>query len=260
MPLDPLGWQFHIRMNSLAKPFDNAKARQGLQMLVATHQDDYLSATGYTGNLGKNCLAPFVCGSPNETFVGTDRFKSFDPSKVKALFKEGGYGGEPLVLMDPSDQPHLHLIAQVLNEQMKEVGLNVDLQTMDWSTLVSRRAMKAPPGQDKGGWHIFPTAWPCSTMMDPIVNPPLDSSCDQKNWFGWPCDEEMQKLRLAYLAAKDADARRKSVEAIQERFLEQAPYAYAGQYFPPFAWRKDRLTGVIGMINPVYWNMDKIAG
>ena len=38
-----------------------------------------------------------------------------------------------------------------------------------------------------------------------------------------------------------------------------APYAYAGQYFPPFAWRKDRLEGVIGMVNPVYWNMKKLS-
>jgi peptide/nickel transport system substrate-binding protein len=42
--LDPLGWQFHIRMNSLAAPFDNAKARQGLQMLVESQQEAYLAA------------------------------------------------------------------------------------------------------------------------------------------------------------------------------------------------------------------------
>jgi peptide/nickel transport system substrate-binding protein len=259
VPLDPFGWQLHVRMNSLAKPFDNAKTRQALQMMVESRQEAYLTATGFVGDLGKVCLAPFGCGSPNETMVGTERFKKYDPEKIKALFKEGGYNGEPLVVMDPSDQPHLHLVAQVLNEHMKELGLNADLQTMDWSTLVSRRAVKAPPAQDKGGWHVFPTAWPTSTMMEPMVNPPLDSSCDQKNWFGWPCDEEMQKLRLAYLAAKGAEERHKAVEAIQTRFFESAPYAYAGQYFPPFAWRKDRLKGVIAMVNPVYWNMEKIG-
>ena len=129
-------------------------------MLVESQQEDYLTATGFTGDLGKVCLAPFVCGSPNETMVGTDRFKKYDPDKIKALLKEGGYNGEPLVMMDPSDQPHLHLVAQVLGGQMKEIGLNADIQTMDWSTLVSRRAVKAPPAEDKGGWHIFPTAWP----------------------------------------------------------------------------------------------------
>ncbi|HKX09307.1 MAG TPA: ABC transporter substrate-binding protein [Stellaceae bacterium] len=257
--LDPLGWQLHIRMNSLNPPFNNAKARQALQMLVVSRQEDYLSATGYTGDMGKACLSPFVCGSPNELKTGTERFQKFDPGKIKALFKEGGYNGEPIVLMDPTDQPSLHPQALVLAEQLKEVGVNVDLQAMDWATLVGRRSIKAPPSQDHGGWNIFPTAWPSSAMMDPIINAPIDSSCDQKNWFGWPCDDKMQKLRLDYLAARNADDRKKVLEQIQTEFFEEAPYAYAGQYFPPMAYRKDRLKGVIGMVNPVFWNMEKFS-
>jgi peptide/nickel transport system substrate-binding protein len=258
-PIDPLGWQLHIRMNSLNPPFNNAKARQALQMLVVSRQEDYLSATGYTGDLGKACLSPFVCGSPNELTTGTERFQKYDPERIKALFKEGGYNGEPIVLMDPTDQPSLHPQALVLSEQLKDVGVNVDLQAMDWAALVGRRSIKAAPSQDRGGWNIFPTAWPSSAMMDPIINAPIDSSCDQKNWFGWPCDEKMQKLRLDYLAARSADDRRKVMEQIQAEFFEEAPYAYAGQYFPPIAYRKDRLKGVIGMVSPVFWNLEKFA-
>ena len=123
---------------------------------------------------------------------------------------------------------------------MKGVGINADLQSMDWSTLVSRRAVKDPPPAP-AGWHLFPTAWPSSAMMNPVVNAPLDTSCDAKNWFGWPCDEELVKLRLAYLSAKDEGQRYRAVQAIQARFLESAPYAYPGQYFPQIAYRKDRM-------------------
>jgi peptide/nickel transport system substrate-binding protein len=255
--LDKLGWQLHVRFNSLNKPFDNPKTRQAIQMLIESRQEAYLAATGYVGDFGKTCLTPFVCGSPNETMVGTERFAKYDPAKIKALMKEGGYNNEPIVIMDPTDQPHLHMVALVLNEHIKELGFNADLQSMDWSTLVSRRAIKASPAQDKGGWNIFPTAWPSATMMDPMLNLPIDSSCDQKNWFGWPCDEEMQKLRFAYLATKKADERKAVMDKIQLRFFESPSYAYAGQYFPPIAYRKDRLKGVIGMSSPVYWNMEK---
>ncbi|MBV8321308.1 MAG: ABC transporter substrate-binding protein, partial [Hyphomicrobiales bacterium] len=258
--LDPLGWQFHIRMNSLAKPFDDAKARQGLQMLVESQQEAYLAATGMTGELGKVCLAPFVCGSANESVIGTESFSTYDGDRIQSLFKEAGYSGEPVVLMDPTDQSNLHMLAQVLSEHMKKVGLNVDLQAMDWSTLVTRRAIKTPPPVDRGGWHIFPTAWPCAAMMDPFLNPPLDTNCDGKNWFGWPCDAPLAQLRLAYIAAKNDDERRRTVEKIQRRFFEAAPYAYAGQYFPPIAYRKDRLRRIVGLAAPVYWNMEKFAG
>jgi peptide/nickel transport system substrate-binding protein len=150
------------------------------------------------------------------------------------------------------------MVAQVLNEAMKGVGITVDLQAMDWSTLVSRRAVKDPPPAP-GGWHIFPTAWPSSTMMNPVVNQPLDTACDGKNWFGWPCDEELAKLRLTFLAAKNDEERHKAIDAIQARFLEAAPYAYAGQYFPPVAYRKDRMKGPIGLGSAVFWNIEKFA-
>jgi peptide/nickel transport system substrate-binding protein len=88
---------------------------------------------------------------------------------------------------------------------------------------------------------------------------PLDTSCDGKNWFGWPCDAELALLRLTYISARNDDERHRTVEAIQRRFFEAAPYAYAGQYFPPVAYRKDRLRGVIGLAAPVYWNMEKFA-
>ena len=258
--LDPLGWQFHFRFNSLNKPFDNAKVRQAIQMVVETRQEDYLSATGQTGDLGRTCLAPFVCGSPNETMVGTERFAKYDPERIKALLREGGYNGEPVVLMDPTDQVNLHLIAQVLDGHLREVGIKSDLQAMDWSTLVSRRSIKASPQADRGGWNIFPTAWPSAIMMDPVLNAPLESTCEQKNWFGWPCDAEMETLRVAFLAATSAAERKQLIDKIQLRFLDQAPYAYAGQYFPPIAYRKDRLRGVAGILSPVYWNMEKFAG
>jgi ABC-type transport system substrate-binding protein len=53
--------------------------------------------------------------------------------------------------MDPTDQSNLHMLAQVLHQHMNKVGLNVDLQAMDWSTLVSRRAFRAWRGPARSG-------------------------------------------------------------------------------------------------------------
>ena len=35
--------------------------------------------------------------------------------------------------------------------------------------------------------------------------------------------------------------------------------AYAGQYFPPMAYRKDRMKNPIGLGSPVFWNLEKFA-
>ena len=81
-----------------------------------------------------------------------------------------------------------------------------------------------------------------------------------RNAFAWRgIDAELAQLRLDYIAAKTNADRHQMTEAIQRRFFEAAPYAYAGQYFPPVAYRKARLRGVIGLAAPVYWNMEKFA-
>ena len=37
-----------------------------------------------------------------------------------------------------------------------------------------------------------------AALASPITNAPLVASCDKKNWFGWPCDEQVENLRSAW--------------------------------------------------------------
>jgi len=50
---------------------------------------------------------------------------------------------------------------------LKKIGINVDLQIMDWGSVISRRSKKESPEQ--GGWNIFhTTAAGPSTRADRI--------------------------------------------------------------------------------------------
>ena len=54
-------------------------------------------------------------------------------------------------------------------------------------------------------------------MNSPLSNTPTPSPCDGKNWFGWPCDEELEKIRLEFPLAPPAEAegnRRAAAEAL----------------------------------------------
>ena len=57
--------------------------------------------------------------------------------------------------MDPADNTMLHPAALVAAQVLRRMGATVDLQAMDWSTLMQRRASKEPPAQ--GGWNVFVT-------------------------------------------------------------------------------------------------------
>jgi peptide/nickel transport system substrate-binding protein len=137
---------------------------------------------------------------------------------------------------------------------MKKAGLNVDMQSMDWQTLVSRRTKKDPP--TAGGWNAFLTSWVSADILNPVMAGFLNSSCD-KAMFGWPCDEQMEKLRDAF--AKEADpAKQKAIaEQVQARALQIGTHINLGQWYQPAAIRKDAVSGIPTTPAPVFWNVAK---
>lgn len=252
--LDPLGKMGHVRPNHLYPPFNNVKARMGLQLLV--DQTEYLAAMVGNADYQKECFAVFMCGSPLETDKYADAYRKANIEKAKQLFKEAGYNGEELVVMQPTDQQLIGTIALVTAQKLRDAGLKVKVEAMDWSTLTSRRTKQDKPGPGSPGWHIFTTWWTGIPMSSPITNAPLVTSCDKKNWFGWPCDEQIEKLRADFVTAGTEAEQKQVAEAIQKRFYEFIPYINTGQFVAPVAWRKS-LVGVPNALLFVAWNIEK---
>ncbi|MCB1741591.1 MAG: ABC transporter substrate-binding protein [Gammaproteobacteria bacterium] len=250
--IDPLGTQGWLRPNHLYPPFDNAKARQAL--LWAVNQEEYLQAIVGDPSLYKVCPAYFICGTPNETDIGTEPLRTVDREKAKALLKEAGYNGEKIVLMQPTDIPLLSNASLVTAQMLRDIGMNVDVQAMDWSTLTSRRAEKKPPAE--GGWNIFHTYSTGADVQSPVSNIGISGGGVEKAWFGWPTDAKTEELRDAYSrATTDAD-KKKIVEELQARLFEVVPYVNYGQWFQPMAWHKS-LSGVLVSPVPFFWNIEK---
>ena len=194
---NPPGRQYAFRFNVLHKPFDNPKVRQAVA--YALNQKDLLQSVIGDPEWFRECKSLFPCGSPLESAKGfEDKFDS-NFAKARALLQEAGYDGTPLVIMQSTDIVSLANLAPVAKSLLEKAGFKVDVQAMDWQTLVSRRTKKDPPSA--GGWHAFLTSWASVDILDPVAASFLNASCD-KATFGWPCDAEMEKLRDAF-AARD---------------------------------------------------------
>jgi peptide/nickel transport system substrate-binding protein len=241
-----------IRPNSLFPPFNNEKARQALALTV--NQPDYLAAAFGDERWWQPCFSFFVCGSPNETEAGSEPYRHQDLPRAKALFTEAGYKGEKITLINTHEIVGIGALGDVTAANLRQIGLNVDVADSDWGTMVSRRAKKDPP--DQGGWHIFHTTVGGSTMYHPVINFTVDSQCNGKSWFGWPCDDTTQKLRQAYIEAPDEEARRAALEALQRQLWQAVPVVPVGQYIQPYAAR-DNVSGVLRSHVLVYWNISK---
>src|SRR5439155_1530246 len=136
-----------------------------------------------------------------------------DLERAKRLLKESAYDGRPIVVMDPTDTPYAHAPALVTAEVLRSLGAAVDLQAMDWSTMVQRRAKKEPPAQ--GGWNIFHTWSTSFDTMTPAVSSVLGGG-GEKAWFGWPTSEPIEKLRTQFVREPDAAKRKAIADEVQK--------------------------------------------
>ena len=158
--------------------------------------------------------------------------------KAQELLKASGYDGTPVVLMKPTDLAAIQKLPDVAAQLLRQAGFKVDLQAMDWQTLVGRRAKKDPP--DKGGWHMFLTAWQRVRRLEPDRQPDDGHArrevglvrLGQGRQDRWSC-------ATSSCARPTSRRRRSSPRQIQARAFEVATHAPLGEYDQPMAARKN---------------------
>ena len=190
-----------------------------------------------TRTTSRPCKALFICDTPFATTKGMDGLLTSNAKKAQELLKEAGYDGTPVLLMHSTDLKTLTNLAPVAKSLMEKAGFKVDMQSMDWQTLVARRAKKDPP--KAGGWNAFLTAWVAADVMNPISTAYVNAACDKAS-FGWPCDEKLEKLRDDFARAdrsRQAEGNRRSGTASASS--SSRPEIPVGEYVQPVAMRKN---------------------
>lgn len=247
----PTGYQYTLRMNHLLPPFDNVLVRRAA--MLALGQDAVLRTQIGSPDLFRFCKSLYPCGTRYENdntgiFTGVP-----DPKAARKLLDEAGYKGEPVVLMRPTDFPTLTKAPLVVKQQLEQAGFKVDVQNMDWQTLVARRAKKEAPSA--GGWNAFMTFNAAADNMLPVTMLMMNATGD-KGWFGWQNDPTLEELKAKFVRAlSDAD-KKTAAEAAQLRAIDQVTHVNLGQFFLPAAVRNN-VNGLLAAGAQVYWNVSK---
>jgi peptide/nickel transport system substrate-binding protein len=229
-----------LRFNHLLPPFNNPAIRRAA--LAAISQTDCMqSVAGSDSSMWKANVGPFPPGTPLANEVGVEVVSSpRDYAKVKAALAAAGYNNEPIVMIVAGDYPQQSAMGIVAADAMKRAGFNMDLQTLDWGTVVQRRAKKDDPRN--GGWNIFVTNLTGTNNFDPASHLGLRGN-GARAWFGWPEAPKLEELRQAWFEAPDLAAQKKIGEDIQRQFWIDVPYVPLGVYYQPTVFTR-RLTGI----------------
>ena len=157
--------------------------------------------------------------------VSKNAYSQNDKEKARRLLREAGYNGSPVRWITTKEYEWMYKSALVSKQQLEAAGFAVDLQVVDWATLVQSR--NKPEAFD-----VFSTGF--TFTADPALATSL-----QCNWPGWWCTEEKDRL-LADLAREiDPKKRRALIDRLQTIFYEDVGRVKLGDYFALDAVRKE---------------------
>jgi len=248
---DPEGYQSVMRMNHLNPPFDNKLVRQAA--MYAIDQQDVLQALIGNPKYFRTCAALFGCGLPYDSHAGADVTVKGNIAKAKELLKQAGYHNEPVVILQPTDLDTVKAQPVVIAQALRKAGFNVQMQAMDWQTLVTRRASMAPLSE--GGWNIFATNNVLAEAFDPLRAFGVAANGKQA-WFGWPDVPKIEALRKQFALTTDPAQLKKLADQIQALVIEEGVLMPLGQFTVPAVYRKN-ITGLVRGPIPVFWNLTK---
>lgn len=240
-----------LRFNHLHPPFDRVAVRRAL--FPAIDQTSFMQAAlGDDPALWQVPAGAFTPGTPLANDAGLEILSGpRDLGRAQADLKASGYDGRKVVVLQPSDFPTLSALAEVAADTMRKVGFTVDLQAMDWGTLVQRRASREPP--EKGGWNVFCTTWEGLDVSVPGSHQPLRGNGAQ-GWFGWATSDPRERLREEWFDAPDAAAEKRIAEDLQRLVWAEAPFIPLGLLRPPQAYRRS-LTNLVTGGPPIFWGV-----
>ena len=246
------GWFFNMR--DMASPgAKDLVVRQAIAMSIDRQAivDDLLLGLSEPANTLWDALAASGYVSPD--IVPWE----YDPEGAKAMLDEAGYvdsdgdgiredlDGNPLTLIHGTTIRSIRQdIQAVAQQQLREVGIDLDIQSWDSDIFFGSYADAAPPAVgdvDIMEWSdstYFPDPdndyWLCSQLPD-------DENPWGYNYFG--CDEELDALFQAQIVETDPDARVAIFNDIT-KYMHDNVYWF-GLYVDPDMWIvTSDLTGV----------------
>jgi peptide/nickel transport system substrate-binding protein len=209
--------------NNRAGLMSNAKIRQAF--LAAIDDEPVMRAAFGPKQFWRLDAGVMPKEHPMYTDAGKEFYNQKNPNKARRLLQESGYRGEPVRWMTTTEFPHQAVSAQVVKPMLERAGFVVDLQVMDWATLVGRRVRPEL-------WDVFSSQ--IAFFPDPVFQVPL-----QHTWPGWWSHRDgiamMELLRRHTNPRTRLDIWRR----LQRTWYEDAGSVKFGDYFEMHLHRRE---------------------
>jgi peptide/nickel transport system substrate-binding protein len=203
----------------------NQKLRQAWQAALDIEPIMKNVAGGHAELYRMDSSLAFAENAPWHTKIQGLPWNERNREKVKRLLREAGYKGEPIRFMTTQEYKWMYDFALLSKQQLEDAGFTIDLQVVDWATLVQRR-------NKPEGYEVFSTGF--TFNPEPAFN--TATSC---NWPGWWCHEDKEQWVEALARESDPRKRKAMLEKVQAIMYEDVGRIKFGDYFTLDVTRKE---------------------
>ena len=238
-----------IRFNWAQPPFNDVRLRKAVQAAVT--QRDYLDVVVGDEDDYSICGALFGCGTPLDFDAGFVDNGTPNLERAKQLVKESGYKGEKIVIITPGDVASFSALAPMTQQVLASIGINSEIQTMEWSAFLTRRANSGPVAD--GGWNLAHAVFDGIDLISPLGNMNFDAR-GKAGYTGFIDDSETEALKTQYQRESEPAKQKAIAEEMQKRAYDQVFYIPLGTY-KQFTALRPELKNYLTSPVVVLWNV-----
>ena len=201
---------YYFGFNMDKAPMNNLKFRQAVAYSI--DRSAYVKQLDGLGIQSNSIIGPKVFGyDPSAEKDGYN----YDPAKAKQTLKESGYNGAPLKML-VANTPGYVKMAQIVQDQLKQVGINAKISLLEWGTFLDV--------SKKGDFDLTFLAWTNSTGDgSELLYPNLDSkNINASNVVGYH-NPAFDKLVEASRQTVDQNQRKKLLDEANKMAINDAP-------------------------------------
>ena len=226
-------------LNTKQGPLANLALRQAVQ--AALNNADMMGAGFGDPKFYSADANHYAKNTPFYSTAGTENYGKGDAKKAAAMVAAAKYDGTPIKILTSQQYDFHYRMALVMAENLKAAGFKVDMQVVDWSTLIQRR-------NDPALWDIYITH--SAVLPEPTLTPPQLGD-GAPGWWSSPAKD-------AALAAFNAEADPKKRGRVVGQRAVRRVHRSAVHPRRQFQQRDRALarssTGYVPMPWPFFWN------
>jgi peptide/nickel transport system substrate-binding protein len=232
----PYYW-YVTHFNKKQGPFTDVRMRQAVLKALSCEP---IARAGF-GRTDFYRLEPGIASRETPWFseVGADVYNRPNTEEAKRLLQEAGYNGEPIRWMATKEYFWNYNQALPIKSQLEAIGMKVDLQVMDWATLIGRRSK---PDQ----YEVFITGH--ESYGHPLTQPFLD-----EKWPGFWSNEQKDKIVSDLIAESDPAKAKQLIDQLQGLVYSDVPFVKLEEGFLLRVGRKE-LQGYSNPADFYFWN------